>query len=148
MPLSEPQSPLGCAERAGRSAAVTVYGSCGLQDRGRQLHVASRTGSHAFPRDLRGSHPRDHGGDGEKVENGVASGEGHAAQRQRVGKSQCLNSRLKEKQTQSSLRLKRRLWHRRRLRKCAVVFDGKWETDRGAGFHSAYFFMINYDKLF
>lgn len=51
------------------------------------MHVASRTGSHAFPRDLRGSHPRDHGGNGEKVENGVAPGEGHAAQRERVGKS-------------------------------------------------------------
>lgn len=51
------------------------------------MHVASRTGSHAFPRDLRGSHPRDHGGNGEKVENGVAPGEGDAAQRERVGKS-------------------------------------------------------------
>lgn len=65
----------------------TVYGSCELQNRGEQLHVVSRTGSHAFPRDLRGSHPRDHGGDGEKDEDGVAPGEGHAAQRQGVGKN-------------------------------------------------------------
>lgn len=80
-PLSEP------LKGAGRSAAVTVYGSCGLQDRARQLQVASRTGSHAFPRDLRGSHPRDHGGDGETVQIGVATHEGHATQRQGVGKS-------------------------------------------------------------
>lgn len=70
-------------------AAASVYGSCELQDRGRQLHVVSRTtGSHAFPRDLRGSHPGDHGGDGEEVQDGVAPGEGHAAQRERVGKIQ------------------------------------------------------------
>lgn len=74
-------------DRGAARHQTTVYGSCGLQGRGRQLHVASRTGSHAFPRDLRGSHPRDHGGNGEKVENGVAPGEGDAAQRERVGES-------------------------------------------------------------
>ncbi|CAG00754.1 unnamed protein product [Tetraodon nigroviridis] len=74
-------------ERGAARHQTTVYGSCGLQGRGRQLHVASRTGSHAFPRDLRGSHPRDHGGNGETVENGVAPGQGDAAQRERVGKS-------------------------------------------------------------
>lgn len=74
-------------DRGAARHQTTVYGSCGLQGRGRQLHVASRTGSHAFPRDLRGSHPRDHGGNGETVENGVAPGEGDAAQRERVGKS-------------------------------------------------------------
>lgn len=73
-------------DRGAARHQTTVYGSCGLQGRGRQLHVASRTGSHAFPRDLRGSHPRHHGGNGEKVENGVAPGEGDAAQRERVGK--------------------------------------------------------------
>lgn len=81
-----PQSPqdFGCAETSG--AAVQLYGSCGLQDRGRQLFVASRTGSHAFPRDLRGSHPRDHGGNGETVEERVAPGQGYAAQREGFGK--------------------------------------------------------------
>lgn len=81
-----PQSPsdFGCAETS--RAAVQLYGSCGLQDRGRQLYVASRTGSHAFPRDLRGSHPRDHGGNGETVEERVAPGQGYAAQREGFGK--------------------------------------------------------------
>lgn len=85
--LRAPLSPLGCAEGAGSLRRGTVYGSCGLQDRARQLHVASRTGSHAFPRDLRGSHPGDHGGNGEALQIGVAPGEGHAAQRERFGES-------------------------------------------------------------
>lgn len=86
LPLAEPSEPpdFGCAETNG--AAVQLYGSCGLQDRGRQLYVASRTGSHAFPRDLRGSHPRDHGGNGETVEERVAPGQGYAAQREGFGK--------------------------------------------------------------
>lgn len=77
---------LDALRERGAALQYAVYGSCGLQERGRQLHVASRTGSHAFPRDLRGSHPRDHGGNGEKVENGIAPGERDAAQRKRVGK--------------------------------------------------------------
>lgn len=80
--------PIWMRWESGAQRCSALYGSCGLQDRGRQLHVASRTWSHAFPRDLRGSHPRNHGGDGEKVENGVSPGEGHAAERKRVGKSQ------------------------------------------------------------
>lgn len=80
--------PIWMRWESGAQRCSALYGSCGLQDRGRQLHVASRTWSHAFPRDLRGSHPRNHGGDGEKVENGVTPGEGHAAERKRVGKSQ------------------------------------------------------------
>lgn len=55
------------------------------------MHVASRTGSHAFPRDLRGSHPRHYGGDGEEVENGLAPGEGYAAEREGNGKSEMID---------------------------------------------------------
>lgn len=71
-------------KRAQRRGAV--YGSCELQNRGEQLHVVSWTRSHAFPRDLRGSHPRNHGGNGEEDEDGVTPGQGYAAQRQGVGK--------------------------------------------------------------
>lgn len=80
------------AEPAAHQSASTVYGSGGLQGRSSRSHVAPRTGSHAFPRDLRGSHPRDHGGDGEKVQVGVSSGQNHADQRQRDGEARILNS--------------------------------------------------------
>lgn len=60
----------------------------GLQGRGRPLRVAPRTGSYAFPRDLRGPHPGHHGGDGETLQDRLPPGQGDAAQREGVGKQE------------------------------------------------------------
>lgn len=62
----------------------SVYGNSGVQSRRKYLSFPSP--SHAFPRDLRRPHPRNHGGDGEAIQDRVPPGQRGTNERPRNGK--------------------------------------------------------------
>jgi len=62
----------------------SVYGNSGVQSRRKYLSFPSP--SHAFPRDLRRPHPRNHGGDGEAIQDRVPPGQRGTDERPRNGK--------------------------------------------------------------
>lgn len=62
----------------------SVYGNSGVQSRRKYLSFPSP--SHAFPRDLRRPYPRNHGGDGEAIQDRVPPGQRGTDERPRNGK--------------------------------------------------------------